>query len=164
MPNILNVNRLCLFPAANFKEPRLADRPVRRKSLVDNAGGGTSCPALHHPHLYGPADHCSHHQPKGAQAQGQSCLCAFWWCPWCLFKFLSVVCIPSLISSSAYCSCAASNSSGKDHKFKSIPNIKVIFWILMGPLEIVFTPNAGLNCFNLQREITNMPQWLNRSL
>lgn len=39
--------------------------------MVDTAGGSTSCPALHHPHLYGPADYCRHRQPQGAQAQGQ---------------------------------------------------------------------------------------------
>lgn len=45
--------------------------------MVDAAGGRASCSALHHPHLYGPADHCSHHQPQGAQAQGQAHLCFF---------------------------------------------------------------------------------------
>lgn len=70
----LNVEHPNLFPAANYKESRLVDGSIRRKSLVDAAGGSTSCSALHHPHLYGPADHCSHHKPQGAQAQGQTCL------------------------------------------------------------------------------------------
>lgn len=67
----------CFVAAADVQEPRLVDGPVRRKSLVDAGGGSTSCSALHHPHLYGPADNCSHHKPQGAQAQGQSCLSWF---------------------------------------------------------------------------------------
>lgn len=61
---------LALFPSANFKEQRLANGSVRRKPLVDTAGGSTSCHALHHTHFYGSADHSSHHQPQRAQAEG----------------------------------------------------------------------------------------------
>lgn len=74
IPDALSEAHLCLFPAADFKEPRLVDGPIRRKSLVDTGGGGISCTALHHPHLYGPADHCSHHKPQRAQTQGQTLL------------------------------------------------------------------------------------------
>ena len=95
MPNLLNVEHPYLLTAANFKEPRLADGPVRRKPLVDAAGGCTSRPALHHPHLYGPANHCGHHQPQGAQAQGQACQCAVWWCYSILNIFL-VLCVVSI--------------------------------------------------------------------
>lgn len=65
---------------------------------MDTAGGRTSRPALHHPHLYGPANHCGHHQPQGAQAQGQTCLCAVWWCYSILNIFSSFACgvYPSL--------------------------------------------------------------------
>lgn len=66
------VRCLCLFTAANIKAPGVADWPPGNKSLVDITNGSTSCTALHHPHIYGPADHCCHHQPQGAQAQGQT--------------------------------------------------------------------------------------------
>ena len=55
-------------PAAHLQEPRLADGPAGGQPVVDAAGGGAARPALHHPHLHGPADHRRHHQPQGAQA------------------------------------------------------------------------------------------------
>lgn len=38
--------------------------------MVDVCDHVHSCSPLHHPHLYGPADHSCDHQQKGTQAQG----------------------------------------------------------------------------------------------
>ncbi|XP_028282013.1 sodium bicarbonate cotransporter 3 isoform X8 [Parambassis ranga] len=54
---------------AHIEYARLADLPARTEPLVDLAGGFCSRPALHHPHLYGPADHRRHRQQEGEQAE-----------------------------------------------------------------------------------------------
>ena len=114
---------LCLGTAANVKEPRVADWPAGSKPLVDNTHGSTSCTALHHPHIYGSADHCCHHQSQRAQAQGQLCiyvrlqctiqvgtpavkLNAFTKCK--LFLWLSCQQDTFLVASWPFCSCISS--------------------------------------------------------